>query len=192
MIDPTAISNFNSTTEELEEVILFWTFAAGHNGRSTARGVETLLSVIEEELETDRKPFANIDALLKTKGKDRLLLHLSKSSLGCWRRKCRTLEELVSSGLDLHKCSVEALEGIYGIGPKTARGFVMHTRKDARYACIDTHLLKFMRSKGIDAPKSTPTGQKYRQLEQAFLRICDEGGKNPAQYDLEIWNRYSR
>ncbi len=193
MIDPTNITNYNLDQYQLEEELIFWVFAAGHNAKSTARGVEELMLAVEWQMKQERRrPFINLAGVLADYGRPRLLEILSKCGLGCWQRKCRTLEELTDSAMDLHTCPVEDLEAIYGIGPKTARGFILHTRPNTRYACIDTHVLKFLREKGLDVPKSTPTGRQYRRLEEAFLRFSDEAGKNPAEFDLEIWNRYAK
>ncbi|NBP02621.1 MAG: hypothetical protein EBU90_21370 [Proteobacteria bacterium] len=99
--------------------------------------------------------------------------------------------DLASRGLDLKTCSVSDLESVRGIGPKTARCFLMHSRRGARYAGLDTHALKYMREKGIDVPKSTPTGKKYLELEAKFLELADRSGKSVAEFDLEIWRHYS-
>jgi 3-methyladenine DNA glycosylase/8-oxoguanine DNA glycosylase len=117
---------------------------------------------------------------------------LGDSGLGCWRRKSRTVRELCLRALNLKTCSIENLESIWGIGPKTARCFLMHSRKGMRVAGLDTHVLKFLGTKGIAVPKSTPTGKRYKVLEEAFLKLCDEVGKEPAEYDLEIWNKYAK
>ena len=99
--------------------------------------------------------------------------------------------DLVSRGLNLSSCSIEDLERVVGIGPKTARCFVMHSRRGARHAGLDTHVLKYLKSRGVDVPKSTPTGRRYAELERIFLDMADESGKSPAEFDLEIWKRYS-
>jgi thermostable 8-oxoguanine DNA glycosylase len=89
-------------------------------------------------------------------------------------------------------CNAEELEKIYGIGMKTSRCFLIHSRKNARYAGLDTHVLKFLRAKGVqDVPKSTPTSRKlYLRLEAEFLKLSDESGKSVADLDLEVWNKY--
>jgi thermostable 8-oxoguanine DNA glycosylase len=69
---------------------------------------------------------------------------------------------------------------------------LVHSRENARYACLDTHVLKYLRDIGIDAPKSTPTGKHYTRLETIFLNLADDKQMTPAQFDLWIWNNYSR
>jgi len=190
MIDPTKITNYNQTMEQLEENLLFWVFAAGHNAKSTAKGVNKFLNLVCNTPEY-RKPYADIYTSGNAYGWDYITRALSISGLGCWRIKSRTVKELCFRALNLKTCTVENLESIYGIGPKTARCFILHSRKGARVAGLDTHVLKFLADQNIPVPKSTPTGKRYKLLEQEFLRLCDEANKTPAEYDLEIWNAYS-
>jgi thermostable 8-oxoguanine DNA glycosylase len=83
---------------------------------------------------------------------------------------------------------VELLQCVKGIGMKTARFFVMHTRAHQMYACLDTHILAWLGDKGHDVPKSTPQGKKYLELEKIFLDYCIEMDMMPADLDLKIWN----
>lgn len=85
---------------------------------------------------------------------------------------------------------LEDLEAIPGIGPKTARCFLIHSRPDQQYAGLDTHVLKFLRDKGHEVPASTPTGKKYKELEKVFLQYAAESGMTVADFDLAIWNQY--
>ena len=93
--------------------------------------------------------------------------------------------------LDPRTCSLEDLEAVPGIGPKTARWFLMRTRPGVRLAALDTHILKWLRGHGYDVPKNTPTGRRYRHIEQIFLAECDRRDKTPAELDLEIWRSYA-
>jgi hypothetical protein len=198
MIDPTKITNYHLSHAELEEQLIWWVFAAGHNGVTTAVGVDKFLNVMTDQslnelVGHELSPFNNIDNFADHFGWLSVTEVLSKSSLGCWRIKSRTIRELIESDLNLKTCSVEDLENIYGIGPKTARCFVLHTREGSRVAGLDTHLLKFLRDEGYEVPKSTPASRKkYQELEDIFLSICDARNKVPAEYDLEIWNHYSQ
>ncbi len=189
MIDPTKITNYHLTHPQLEEHLLFWVFAAGHNARATAKGIEKFLTEICDE---DRNPFHDICKYAETYDWAYVAYALKESGLGCWRRKSKTIKQLATININLKFCTVDDLEKIYGIGPKTARCFILHTRKGVRLAGLDTHILKFLKENGVDVPKSTPTGKKYKVLEQEFLKLCDKAGKEPADYDLEIWNNYSK
>src|SRR5690606_28462084 len=96
---------------------------------------------------------------------------LEASKLGQYHRLSKCFRESVQT-LDgsLKTCSVEDLESITGVGPKTARFFVLHSRPNSRIAVIDTHILKYLRTQGIDAPKGTPPkGEKYSRFEGEFI-----------------------
>jgi len=91
--------------------------------------------------------------------------------------------------LDLRRCNPEKLEKIPGVGPKTARFFIAWTRPNARVAVLDRHVLRWLRENGYpDAPKKTPTGKQYLELERAFLKEAKKRGKTPRELDLEIWS----
>ena len=98
-----------------------------------------------------------------------------------------------SDELDLRTCSADDLEKIHGIGMKTSRCFIIHSRPGARYAGLDTHILKHLKACGVEnVPKSTPSSKKeYLRLEKEFLRIADLNNMTPAAYDLMIWNWFS-
>jgi len=194
MIDPEKVTNYNQSDRELEEFILFWVCAAGKNGTTAARCLDKLLYSIY--VAHKEGPFDAIRDWIK---KDAICptLHsmlpdmMKKAGIGCYNDKARTFAELVLSGIDLRTCTASDLEEIFGIGPKTARCFILHSRKDARVAGLDTHMLKHLRSLGFDAPKNTPTGKKYLDLEKIVLMLSDKAGTNPADYDLAVWNSYA-
>jgi len=188
MIDPTNITNYNLTDDELEEHLLFWVCAAGKNGTTAASCLERFLSGITynnmspfEAIRNASFCFNNFPRIMKAAG------------IGCYTHKSRTFIELALSGLNLKTCTVKDLEKIYGIGMKTSRCFIIHSRKNAQHAGLDTHLLKHLRAKGIsDVPKQTPSSKKqYKRLEQEVLKLAKGAGMSPAEYDLKIWKSYA-
>lgn len=185
MINPEKISNFNLTVPELEENILFWVCAAGKNGVTAAKCLDKLLTQLRCEY-GGLTPFSSINY---TKSGN-LAFHMKEAGIGCYNNKAVTFQQLASSAIDLQTCTVYDLMSIKGIGPKTARAFLVHTREAQKFAVIDTHVLKFLRHQGIIAPKSTPSGKKYNELEKVFLNICDLRGLEAADLDLAIWNHY--
>ena len=193
MVDPSNITDYNLTVPELEERMLFWICAAGKNGTTSARLLDKFLKRIEGEDE----PFEAIKLwcflVQSIPGYSHLPLAvvLKECGIGCYNHKARTIHDLAWSNLDLRTCTAEELEQIYGIGMKTSRCFLIHSRKGAQYAGIDTHMLKFLKARGHDVPKSTPTRKKYLELEKIFLEIAKKEKKLPADLDLEIWNAYS-
>jgi thermostable 8-oxoguanine DNA glycosylase len=185
MIDPTNITNFNLSDNQLEEVILFWICAAGKNAIVAASSLDRLLNQICEK---KHSPFESIRNLNKNK-----LPNLLKNfGIGCYNNKAKTFWDLSNSGINLRTCSANDLENIYGIGMKTSRCFIIHSRKNAKYAGLDVHILKFMKLLGYDVPKSTPIGKKYLYLEKEFLRKIEGFGKPVAEIDLLIWNHFSQ
>jgi thermostable 8-oxoguanine DNA glycosylase len=185
LVDPENITRFDLRDWELELVLLFWVCAAGKNARVAAGNLDRLLCR-GRDLFGAEGPFfiiqnygANLPEALRNHG------------IGCYNNKSRTMLELASSGLDLKSCSVSDLEEVRGIGPKTARCFLMHSRRGVRHAGLDTHCLKYLRERGVDVPKSTPTGRRYLELESIFLDMADESGMTVAEFDLEIWRKYS-
>ena len=187
MIDPTKITNYYLTIPQLQEMILFWVCAAGKNGITSARCLDKLLNSCQHAVSKNYTPFQTIEFIAKNKN---LASEMQKCGIGCFNNKSKTFISLIQSNLDLKKCSVSELEAIPGIGPKTARCFLIHTRKNQNYAGLDTHVLKFLRDKGHVVPKSTPVGKKYLELEQIFLRYAQISGKSVSEFDLEIWNYY--
>jgi hypothetical protein len=188
MINPEKVTKYNMTRPKLEEFILFWVCAAGKNGRTAAKCLDKLLSISNRK----RHPFKYIRGILKRWGIMGLESELLYAGIGCWQAKARTFKALAQSGLDLKTCTAEDLETIPGIGPKTARGFLLHSRPNQRLACLDIHLLRFLRDEGFDAPDVTPPPKKYRELEAAFLKLADDRGVTPAELDLAVWTEYSQ
>lgn len=186
MLDPTNITNYSLTDYELEEHILFWVCAAGKNGVTAATCLERLLGTMEEDYPPqERQPFRMLRRFY-----DKLPAWLKYAGIGCYSSKAKSFQQLVDSGINLRTCTVDELEAIHGIGPKTARCFIIHSRPNQKLAGLDRHVLNFLRDKGYDVPKSTPTGKKYKQIEQWFLLEADKAGKSVSEFDLEIWNKY--
>ena len=115
---------------------------------------------------------------------------LRTARTGSYGRLERWFRELVN--LDPATCTVHDLEAVHGIGSKTARFFILWTRPDARVAALDTHVLKWLRAKGYDAPKaSPPPGERYDRLERSFIAEADAVGMTPRELDYAVWSAYS-
>jgi len=114
---------------------------------------------------------------------------LRAARTGNYTKLVRALTYYVACGIDLRTCTVNALETIPGVGPKTSRFFLLWTRPtEAHYAALDVHVLRWLRSQGYDAPRQTPANRKkYAALEAVFLGLAKERGVTPAQLDAEIW-----
>lgn len=177
MIDPKNITDYNRTEAQLQEFLLFCIVVAGKNAAQQAVRLDKFIAGV--------KPFERVRALARY-GSLEWALRLVK--LGQYTRIARAFTH--AAQLNPATCSLDQLEAISGIGPKTSRFFLLHSRPNMRYAVLDTHILKYMRKEhGIYTPKSTPTGKHYAELERRFLAIC--GNRNVADFDLEIWRKYS-
>ena len=112
--------------------------------------------------------------------------------LGQYNRLEKAFEGILQFKGKLKTISVSELESVNGIGSKTARFFVLHSQKDARVACLDVHILKWLREQGYSAPKQTPTKKRYAILESIFLTEAWKREMNPADLDLMIWKSFSQ
>jgi thermostable 8-oxoguanine DNA glycosylase len=185
LVDPHNITDYERSVSELKLVLLFWVAAAGKKATTAARSLSLLLEEGSTRFRSD-DPFEIVSSY-----GDSLAEAMKRHGMGCHGAKSKCMLALARSGLDLKTCSVSDLESVVGIGPKTARCFVMHSRRGVRHAGLDTHVLKYMRDIGLDVPKSTPSGRKYAEVEEIFLRLADSSGMSVAEFDLDIWRRYS-
>ncbi|MBA4136732.1 MAG: hypothetical protein C0518_05390 [Opitutus sp.] len=113
---------------------------------------------------------------------------LRKARSGNYAKLARGFAELAESKINLRKCTPADLEEIHGVGPKTSRFFILWTRPGAEHAALDTHVLKWLRYIGHDAPKSTPSGDKYAALEKVFISAARARGMTPRELDSAIWD----
>lgn len=186
MIDPTNITDFNRDDYSLQEVFLFWICAAGKKALVVSKSLDEVLKEGHDLFGKDLLPFEIINKFEKS-----LADILKKHGVGCYNNKSKSMLEISNSNLDLRNCSVEDLENIYGIGPKTARCFIIHTRKNAQYAGLDTHILSFLRDLDYNVPRSTPSSRKkYKEIESLFLNLVKEYNTTVQELDLKIWNKY--
>jgi thermostable 8-oxoguanine DNA glycosylase len=189
LINPKKITDFNRTKADLELFAIFAVCVAGKKAQQTADKVNNHF----RDTQTPTKqltPFETIKSLVNIKV---FGAYLQMAKMGQYRRIYRALADLAESDIDLKTCSVEDLEAIHGIGPKTSRFIIMHSRPNQRLATLDTHILRWMRDQGINTPKATPQSKKlYKELEDKFLTLCDKRAILPSQLDLKIWKQYSK
>jgi thermostable 8-oxoguanine DNA glycosylase len=193
MINPSEITNFNRTDEELEEFALFCPSVAGKRASVQAEKLDELLYNLQFVSFVDEKqsPF---EVVQQAASKNRLEEEMRNVKLGKYSTlvPCFTALSLNDANV-LREVSVETLKRYPGIGDKTARFFIMHSRRDVEVATLDTHILSWM-DENLDvnvhpnAPRST---REYKRLEHRFLEEAERRGRHPAHLDLEIWNRRS-
>lgn len=191
MITPTNITNHNRTQSELEEFLLFAILVAGKTAKTQAEKLNQFLSLKSKVgLPSDTTPFQYLQFLCNLQD---MKTPMMVCKLGQYNRIEKAFRGILQFHGRLDKVTLEELESVGGIGPKTSRFFLLHSRPNQQLAVLDTHILKFLNEQGFQAPKATPSDKKkYRQLEEDFLYLCRIEKKDPAEMDLEVWKKYSK
>jgi thermostable 8-oxoguanine DNA glycosylase len=186
VIDPVKVTDYSRSMYSLEEFLLFCVLVANKNATRIAISLEKLLEYGRDHW-CCLSAFEIVKAIHKNDDLPGLLKHYG---VGCYNRKAEYILKTANCGLDLRACTTEDLEAIPGIGMKTARYFILHTRKNAKVACLDTHMLKWLSYyTKYDVPDSTPTRKKYLELEQVVIKIAEMFKVSNAELDLLIWNK---
>jgi len=187
-IDPSKITDFERSTDDLQRFLLFSISVAGKNSKTIANQ----LWLFEEWLVSEYDGPTLFHRLRQMDNK-KLTTVLKWLGFGCYNQRAKAFLSAAWSGINLEHCSISQLEQIHGVGFKTSRFFIMHSRPNAQIAVLDVHILKWLRYKGINAPKQTPgSSRRYVELEQKFLGLSRDMGRDPAELDLEIWNSYAK
>jgi thermostable 8-oxoguanine DNA glycosylase len=183
-ISPINVTNYERDEANLQAFWIFCVLVAGKNADTAAKKVSELLNRF-----TTQKPFEYIKKLGAVALRNTLLAAKS----GQYDRISRALTE--SSSLDLKRATSDELDNVYGVGPKTARFFILHTRPLVQVAVLDTHILKWMKSVGVeDVPEASPSDKDvYEKYERIWLTLYPSYFPNctPAQADLLIWKLMS-
>ena len=193
MINPSDITNFNRTESELEEFLLFCILVAGKNSKVAAKKLNEFLKdgMKLVGLPSDTSPFQYIQYVIDSEFLFFNILQLYK--LGQYNRIGKAFYGILKFKGSLQYISIPDLESVHGIGPKTARFFLLHTRPNQKVAVLDTHILKWLRAQGYNAPKVTPpAGLQYQTWEHCFLSEARKLDMSPADLDLTIWNSYAK
>ncbi len=174
------------TQYKLEYKLLFSLVVAG----KSAKFAEAVMARFLSDKDSEMSPFDWVRLLANTTivgfGSG-LLGRLMLVRSGNYTKLERAFRLIVEADLDLRVCTPEDLEKVPGIGPKTSRFLILWTRPNARYAALDTHILKWLRYLGYNAPLTTPSGKKYAELETIFLTEADKRKIKPAKLDYTIW-----
>jgi thermostable 8-oxoguanine DNA glycosylase len=178
VIYPDSITQFDRSKRELQAFWLFCVSVAGRNADMVAKKVNELMDDVPNNL----FPFDWLWMVDVRKV-------LEKHKMGQYGRITRAIEESVN--LDLNTATLDELMQVHGVGPKTARFFLLHSRKGAECAVLDVHILRFIRANGYpDVPESTPQSVKtYNKWEQIFLDLCAKlyPDMTIAEADLTRW-----
>ena len=203
-IDPLNFTNFYADDHQIQSMFLFAVAVAGKPSRITAEKINGLLNDIEvdqmDEYAPDRiRRMGPLEYLIYLEHepfiemiKDRKLGKYN-TWLKLWRffndqPRYYTIPEF------LHSASIKDLEQIPGVKYKTSRFFVLHSRSNANCVPLDTHILRFLRDRGVPCvPNVTPgSRQMYLGLEKIAVEALKSLGYSTlAKADLETWKSYS-
>jgi len=107
MINPEKVTNYDLDDRGLEEFILFWVCAAGKNGRTAARCLDSFLTDMAA-FYLNNTPF---HAILKIHALFDLPQTLKHYGIGCYTSKSKTFYELAvakhKGELNLRTCTSE-------------------------------------------------------------------------------------
>jgi thermostable 8-oxoguanine DNA glycosylase len=182
MIDPRYITNFRRSEEELQEFLLFCIAVAGKNADVAARGVNALALNMRKPVFWHYYTYP-----------DHILSDCQAARIGQYGRIVKAIDQLstcLSGCVSVRDLQLEDLLLIHGIGPKTARFFLLHTRPGIHVAVLDVHILRWMKDRGLTEITSTPQHPGvYIALERLWLNAIKSEfpGKSAAEADLMIW-----
>jgi len=169
--------------EEREWFVLFAICVAGKSAKQTQDKLNQYLAGVT------LSPFDIVRTDIKLEWLESLL---RDCKMGQYKRIVKAFKQVVKLNVKTD-LTVEKLEAIPGIGPKTARFIVLYTDPDANCVPLDTHILKFLRECGYRAPKSTPPkGNVYKWLEAKFQIEAAKRDKTVRQLDTEVWQSYAK
>jgi hypothetical protein len=189
MIDPSNVTHTARTDAELEEFLLFCVCVAGKNADQQAAKLDRFLG--------SRPPFA----FIRARHRDGTLeARLREVRLGKYTLLARSFREMAHAGADLRACGWEELTRFPGIGIKTAKFFVLHSRAGAMHGVLDTHVLGWMRdhweprrARADSVPRHSPQDpHAYRFWETVYFGMVSarhHGGPavDWARFDLDLW-----
>lgn len=176
------------TKSTVEEWFLFGICVAGKGAQQTQNKLHNFLEdPMARPITREDSPFIRIHYLINRGLLGRMM---RKYKLGQYTRINKAFRGMVQ--IDPATVTLEQLEAIHGVGPKTARMLLLYTRPGLEVIPLDTHVLKWLRANGYNAPKSTPSaGPKYRELEAAFIAEGRKRNLSPKEWDTIVWKHYA-
>ena len=178
-VTPERITDFNRSDAELQSFLIFAVAVAGKNADSVAPKVNRMLA------DWNTEPFT----FLRTYRRD-IDTIMRDWKMGPYdQRMIPAMNGIID--LDLRSCTIADLEAIKGIGPKTSRFFMLHSRPDQELIVLDIHILRYLKRRfRMKVPKSTPSGKRYLAIEAEAIRKIKKhmpNWKSFAEFDLNAW-----
>ena len=210
-IDPLNITDFERNDFSLQSFFLFAVAVAGKPSGITAEKINSMVELFMESwvenpayqeghLDVPDGPLKHLIDLtteciwwddISPAGRN--LRHIK---LGKYKQWDKLLEwfgfEVRDANYFLRTATLEQLLEIPGVGDKTARFFLLHSRRGEEVVPLDTHILKFVGKTFSDCPKITPRGRAYNFWEERAKRLFKReietnNYSSFAEVDLAIW-----
>ncbi len=200
-IDPLNFTNFYADDHQIQSMFLFAVAVAGKPSRITAEKINGLLDDILELQQNEPTEIRRMGPLeflmyLYPNGFIDMIKERKLGKYNTWLKLWRWFNDLVMPTIPdlLNTASIETLEQIPGVKYKTSRFFVLHSRSNANCVPLDTHILRFLKDRGVPCvPNVTPGSQRiYLGLEKIAVEALKSLGYSTlAKADLETWKSYS-
>lgn len=186
MIDPFKVTDFERSEQELEEYLFFCIAVAN----KTARIIAPKIAQFLEAALPGESPF---DCVLRLEGDGRLLEELRRARTGKYTTLVPSYPDAARRFRGrLSTATLDDLMTLKGVGEKTSRYFVLHSRRDSgSIAVLDTHILKYLRHLGHDVPKGLPKGKVYARLEKLVIEAAQAAEMSMPDFDLAVWSHYA-
>lgn len=178
-----------NTKHERERFLIHAILVAGKSATFGATKTELLLM--------GAGPDGPFDYIRRLKREGRLRAVIEETKTGNYTKVEAAFNDIAESTIDVETCKYEDLRKIHGVGPKTARYFLMYTREDTddEYAvALDRHTLHWLRDCGYKkAPLSTPQDEdEYLFWARAFVNEARKAGMTVRQADTHAWNKFAK
>jgi hypothetical protein len=183
---------YDASDTQLQEFLLLGLFVAGKNAITQQHKLNWFLETLNSAVlpQDELTPLARL-ATLSESDIERYLRFVGAGQYGRLTAALSRISRDYSAGdFCPRTCSREDLVTYPGMGYKTASFFLIYTRSDVRHACLDTHILRWLRvQRGYsDAPAATPTTRKkYLYWEDKYLGEAEALNKNPTTLDFDLW-----
>lgn len=187
MINPYALEG-KWTQDRLEEWILFGICVANKPADPTAVKVDALLNPRGVIWGPTITPFGKVRILIH---EGKLGSELRRLRFGQYTRIEKAFREVVEKIKEPLRTTVAELETVNGIGPKTARMVMLYFKPETACVPLDTHILKWLRAQGHDAPIGTPSGRRYLELEKIFVAEAKKRRMTVKDLDTKVWKMYA-
>jgi hypothetical protein len=195
---------YDGTLYELEKFLLTIVFVAGKNATVQQKKVDQLIELIKRDIGSfSVEQLGPLSAAYNSLSEADLAVKINEWLTEVKSGQYKRLNVCISSlctqlgkgTIDLRSCTRAQLNRVKGIGYKSASMFLMFSRNNWAGACLDTHILKYMRDemKVADVPNATPSSKyEYLNLENQFLAHAKSLNMKPAELDFMVWSQYRK